>query len=112
MKYIQTRNATVSLMISSMAIVAATFSVPMASAETQKLNSPKVKGVLLDWCWDWGEIGCGKRVATAYCKSQGFKRSVGYKKWEDPGRPTQQISNGSVCDASYCDSFRFVMCEK
>jgi hypothetical protein len=83
-----------------------------AHAEIRKFNKPRHGGHLLDWCLDWGEVGCGKQTASRYCKSRGFKRSVGYKKWEDPGRPTKQISTNSICDANFCDSFQFIMCEK
>ncbi len=89
-----------------------TASFTLANAETRKLNNPTYKGLALDWSYDWGEIGCGKRVADAFCKTKKFKRSVGYKKREDPGGRTRQISNDSICDANYCDSFRFIMCER
>jgi hypothetical protein len=84
----------------------------MAIAETKKISSPRYKGYMLDWCVDWGRVGCGKQASNRYCKIEGFKRSVGYKKWEKLGKPTRQIGTDSICDADYCDSFSFVMCER
>jgi hypothetical protein len=93
-------------------IVAISVSSGAAQSEIKKFSSPRHGGYLLDWCLDWNEVGCGKKTATAFCKTKGFKTSVGYKKWENPGKPTKQIATNSVCDADFCDSFRSIMCER
>lgn len=96
-------------------VVAVTFTAT-ANAETQKFNAPHSQGYMLDWCLKWGKSEspnrCGKPVADRFCKAEGFKRSIGYKKWEDPGKPTRQIASGSVCNAQFCDSYKFILCEK
>ena len=84
----------------------------VGNAETTKFSTPLYKGYHLDWCVDWGKIGCGKRVSENFCKIKGYQKSVGYKKWEKPGKPTRLIGNDSICDADYCDSFHFIMCER
>ena len=96
-------------------IVAGTFATS-ANAETKKFDAPRSQGYMLDWCLRWGKMEspdrCGKPVAESFCKSQGFKRSVGNKKWNDPRKPTRQIASGDVCNAQFCDSFKYIKCEK
>jgi hypothetical protein len=87
-----------------------------ANAETKQFSAPHSQGYLLDWCLRWGKQEspdrCGKPVAESFCKSQGYKRSVGNKKWNDPGKSTRQIASGDVCNAQFCDSFKYIKCEK
>lgn len=82
----------------------------LAQPDVVRIDEPKLEGVLLDWCRKFGDR-CGQPAADAYCRASGHRRSVRFVQWIDPGKPTKIISDGSICDAAVCDSFRWIECQ-
>lgn len=84
-----------------------------AQAETVVYDSPKVGANPLDLCFSWG-AGCGKPAADAWCVNNGFTESTGHLVANDIGlsTPTRLISNGAVCDQSFCDGISQVTCTR
>jgi hypothetical protein len=72
-------------------------------------KKPKIKGVRLDWCRDWG-TNCGEPAALAFCKSKGDSEVVSFKMAPDIGK-TRVISTGQVCDDPTCDGFKQITCK-
>jgi hypothetical protein len=89
-------------------ITALNVSTPVSAAEAQ-YNNPKVDGYALDYCKSWGK-DCGKPAADEYCRSKGYRGTVGFHvKQNSP--PTKVISSGEICSAPGCDRIDRVSCE-
>jgi hypothetical protein len=84
---------------------------PGGGGATASFGKPKYKGNRLDWCVNWS-VGCGQEAATAWCKTKGFAKAVGFKMAPDIGvaTPTRLIGTGAVCDQGFCDGFTFITC--
>jgi hypothetical protein len=82
----------------------------MAETASVRIEEPRVDGVLLDWCRVYADR-CGQPAADAFCRANGYRRSVRFVKWVNPLKPTKIISDGSICDAEGCDSFRWIECK-
>ena len=82
-----------------------------AQSDVVRIDAPQVDGVMLDWCRRFAEK-CGQPAADAFCRANGYRRSVRFVQWIDPGKPTKIISDGQICDSEGCDSFRWIECKK
>lgn len=87
-----------------------------AFAETRTYFKPKYGGFRLDWCFTWAQ-NCGRPVADHYCQIKGFKRALQYKIAHNVGVPnyvrTRLISpGGGLCNAYFCDSFKYIQCQR
>lgn len=91
-------------------LMVATLAAP-AQSEILRFDKPTVDGVLLDWCRLYADK-CGQPAADAFCRANGYRRTVRYVKWNGPGLPTKIISNGQICDDPGCDSFVWIECKK
>jgi hypothetical protein len=67
-------------------------------------------GLPLDWCLYWGK-DCGQPAADYYCKEKGFQKAVDYKKEKSIGK-TKILKTGDICEDSYCDGFRYIVCDQ
>lgn len=87
--------------------------VSASTAATKTIAKPMYNGNRLDWCVSWAE-DCGKPAADAYCRTQGFQRSVNFAPEKHIGwrSPTRLIGTGATCDLNHCDGFRFITCLK
>jgi hypothetical protein len=89
------------------------FSTNTAQADflSQVYKQPKINGVHLDWCLNWG-TDCGKPAADAFCetKTAGLSGSKSFEIWENLGRQTKVFNSGQICDDPSCDSFKFIEC--
>jgi len=74
---------------------------------SETIYKPKYKKDRLDWCKNWAS-DCGKPAADAYCKYLGYKRSSRFEIDIDVGYT--RLITGSVCDAGFCDSFKYIRC--
>jgi hypothetical protein len=74
---------------------------------------PTVGNNRLDFCQQWGR-GCGKPAADAFCVSQGYESARDWDIDSDIGvqTPTKIFSTGQICDQSFCDGFKFILCLK
>jgi hypothetical protein len=81
------------------------------SPQTQTFNKPKINGMRLDLCVNWGE-GCGAPAANAYCQQKGWNTSTSHVIAHDIGAvaPTRLIGTGAVCDQDFCDGFQSITC--
>jgi hypothetical protein len=82
-----------------------------AQTDVVRIDKPQVDGVMLDWCRRFGDK-CGQPAADAFCRANGYRRSVRFVQWVDPGKLTKIISDGQICDSDGCDSFRWIECMK
>ena len=102
------------LTVISAAITGITLASTFAMAgtpETATFKNPRYKGYALDWCVNWGEVGCGTRVANSYCKLKGFKKATSFTKWEDPHIKTHLLGSSNICNIPQCDTFHVINCE-
>lgn len=75
-----------------------------------RFNNPQVSGIALDWCLTWAR-DCGQPAADEFCRSQGFERASGYREAQDIGY-TKILRTGQICNASFCDGFAYIDCER
>lgn len=77
----------------------------------RKLNEtyskPTYRGDRLDWCAEYG-TQCGKPAADAFCKKQGWNKAYDYAEDQNIGRT--RLLNDAVCEANYCDGFKYIKC--
>jgi len=79
-----------------------------ASGEGVRFVDPKVDGVPLDYCLEWGS-DCGKPAADAWCRARGFAAaSVFEVRTGSP--PTRIFSSGRICDMVFCDRIISLTC--
>lgn len=71
-------------------------------------NAPEIEGMRLDWCLHFGRQ-CGKPAADRYCAAQGHSGALKWQVEEGIGK-TYIIGDRKVCNARYCDGFRFILC--
>ncbi len=81
---------------------------PATPSAGQRFDAPKIKGVRVDNCLNWGQ-GCGKPAADHFCRGKGYQRadsfSTGYFK------PTYVMGDNKVCDQSGCVAFTQIVCQ-
>ena len=70
-------------------------------------------GMRLDVCFEWTKR-CGEEPATAWCKTQGFSRSIDRlaENVGERGVSTKLIGTQQVCSEEFCASFAYITCEK
>jgi hypothetical protein len=83
----------------------------MVQADVMRFDEPKVDGVLLDYCRVGGSK-CGQPATDAFCRANGYRRTVRYVKAENVGQPTLNIADKTICDGAECDSFVWIECAK
>lgn len=83
----------------------------LAQTDAVRFHGPQSDGLLLDWCKGFGKR-CGQPAADAFCRAEGYRRSVRFVQLVDPGKPTRIIGTGEVCSDPGCDSFRWIECRK
>ena len=73
---------------------------------------PTIKGHRLDWCRLWAR-DCGKGAANSFCRSKGYSRAKSWEIDSDIGQhsPTYVIETGQICKQSFCDGFKYIVCE-
>ena len=81
-----------------------------ARAEQLIFESPRVKGVLLDWCYSWAK-DCGQLPADRFCALNGLGKAADFERKNGPlGEPTRLISTGAFCDEDYCATYEYIAC--
>ena len=79
-----------------------------ASAPGRKFLGPKVGGVPLDYCLEWG-VRCGRPSADAWCRARGYVRASTFEvRVQAP--PTRILSTGRVCGGADCDRIISLTC--
>ena len=83
--------------------------VTAVSALDRRFDRPKYKeqSSRLDACYSFGK-NCGNKVADEYCKIQGFDRALNFE--TEYARPTKTMVDGQTCNASFCASFKHIVC--
>lgn len=80
------------------------------AANIVTFHYPKVNGIALDWCKTWAH-GCGKPAADYFCRVHGYLNAYSFAIDENIGY-TKILKTGQICNAWYCDSFKFIKCRK
>jgi len=82
-----------------------------ANAEVRTFLNPRHDGYRLDYCQASGEI-CGERVATAWCRAQGYEYASDWSIASDIGAqmPTRSFDAGRICNEYQCDGFAEISC--
>lgn len=88
----------------------ATLGVSGGGGGTRTFNNPMVGNVPLDICLRWAS-SCGKPAADAFCRQNGFSRSINHQVRAD-SPPTRVIGTGQVCNQSFCDRISQVVCAR
>ncbi|HQP49297.1 MAG TPA: hypothetical protein PKX12_11240 [Spirochaetota bacterium] len=80
----------------------------VVKAVQSTFNAPEIEGMRLDWCLHFGRQ-CGKPAADRYCAAKGLSAAVKWRVEEGIGK-TYIIGDKKVCNARYCDGFKFILC--
>ena len=78
-----------------------------AEAGVRNFFAPAIEGARLDACLT-AEGQCGKPVADAYCKAQGFEAAVLFQR--EPVAASRRLGAGGMCEGGACTSFRQIKC--
>ena len=78
-----------------------------ADAAVRNFFAPAIEGARLDACLTAGGE-CGKPVADAYCKAQGFEVAVLFQR--EPVLLSRRLGAGGMCEGNSCTSFRQIKC--
>jgi hypothetical protein len=80
-------------------------------AEVRTFRGPQHQGYRLDYCQAFGQI-CGERVATQWCRGQGYEYASDWAVDRDIGDrlPTMAIDDDRVCRDKQCDGFTAITC--
>jgi hypothetical protein len=80
-------------------------------AEVRTFRGPQHQGYRLDYCQAFGQI-CGERVATQWCRGQGYEYASDWAIDRDIGdrMPTMAIDDDRVCRDNQCDGFTAITC--
>jgi len=97
--------------LGALGIWLALFFTASSYAEVRTFRNPQHQGYRLDYCQAFGQV-CGERVATQWCRSQGYEyasdwaidRNIG------EGQPTMPIDSDRACRGGQCDGFASVTC--
>ena len=71
--------------------------------------APLLDGARLDACLTAG-TDCGKPVADAFCKAQGFETAILFQREHATNQSTRRLGSGDMCDNGACTSFRQIKC--
>ena len=74
-----------------------------------RFDIPLYKGYRLDWCLIWADH-FGTDAAHVYCLSRGYSTVYSFAAAWDVG-PTMLIGTDQFCNASWCDSFLYIICQ-
>lgn len=80
----------------------------VVKAVQSTFNAPEIEGMRLDWCLHFGRQ-CGKPAADRYCAAKRLSAAVKWRVEEGIGK-TYIIGDKKVCNARYCDGFKFILC--
>lgn len=78
-----------------------------ADASVRNFFAPQWQGARLDSCLS-GKTSCGKPVADAFCKAEGFDTAILFQR--EPGLLTRQIESSQRCEGAACTSFKQIKC--
>lgn len=81
-----------------------------APAETKEFPNPTVRGVALDFCYDWG-TNCGKPAADAFCAANGYAQATDLQIVPN-NPPTLVIHTNQTCNQPNCTRISWVNCTK
>lgn len=79
----------------------------LAEASVRNYFAPEWEGQRLDACLADAR-SCGKAVADAFCKSQGFETAILFQR--EPAQSTRKLDSVSMCEGGSCLSFRQIKC--
>ena len=71
---------------------------------------PSVKDTRIDWCYRKGKA-CGRRVAYAFCRYQGYSFQAGYKQQKAVSQ-TRTIGSNELCIGPLCKGFESITCRR
>jgi hypothetical protein len=77
-----------------------------AEAGVRNFFAPAMDGARLDACLSGGD--CGKPAADAFCKVQGYDKSVLFQR--ERFQSTRVLDSGSLCTGDTCTAFRQIKC--
>ena len=94
-------------------LIVAGFALALAATASQagvrNFFAPQFEGALLDACLTpAGE--CGKPVADAFCKAQGFQTAILFQWQSAGGQFTRRLGSGESCENGACTTFRQIKC--
>jgi hypothetical protein len=80
-------------------------------AEVRTFINPPHDGYRLDFCQESG-AACGERVATAWCRAQGYEYASDWSIANNIGdrMPTRPLDSTRVCNDFQCDGFAEISC--
>ena len=81
--------------------------------EDMTYENPSLNGYRLDECYYW-DTGCGKMAANAYCREEGYSKSLYYRLDAEPGyADTLTIGTNEVCNVNEynCRGFQLIICQ-
>jgi len=79
----------------------------IAEASVRNYFAPEWEGQRLDACLA-DSRSCGKPVADAFCKAQGFDTAILFQR--EPASFTRKLDSVSICEGGNCLSFRQIKC--
>ena len=84
---------------------------PNSHAEVRTYRNPTHQGHRLDYCEAFGRV-CGERVATQWCRGQGYEYASDWAIDRDIGaiQPTIRLDDENVCQGHQCDGFSMITC--
>lgn len=84
---------------------------PDGRAEVRTYRNPMYQGYRLAYCQGFGQV-CGERVATQWCRDQGFQYASDWAIDRDIGeiQPTMRMDDDNVCQGHQCDGFANITC--
>lgn len=89
------------------ATILATALPSLAEASVRNYFAPQWEGARLDACLA-GSRACGKQVADAFCKAQGFDTAILFQR--EPAQFTRKLDSVAMCEGGNCLSFRQIKC--
>jgi len=85
--------------------------IPVGQAEVRTYRNPTHLGYRLDYCEAFGQ-DCGERVATKWCRGQGYEYASDWTIDRNIGanQPTIQMDGESLCNGHQCSGFVDITC--
>lgn len=69
---------------------------------------PRYNHYRVAYCYD-GDKGCGRRVATSFCRRMGYMQSLSFH-FQNAIAATQAIGNQKLCFGGECRAFAYIDC--
>jgi hypothetical protein len=93
--------------LAGLLVLAATSS----NAEVRSFQNPQHQGYRLDYCQSFGQV-CGERVATQWCRGQGYEYASDWAVDNDIGEliSTIRLDDERICREFQCDGFASITC--